>query len=155
MKSTAPACVLILVLAVFVTSCASTDKGEKPLGSVEIHGNTPGQIRAAAIEVFRAHGYDVSQSPRNRLICEKPASKWTDLAYGGWGGDAPLYLRVAVSIVPVADQTCRVECQVYRVEDRGGPTEKAMPLGKSHSGNYQKLLEEIAGRFRTGSANKS
>ncbi len=149
-----PGFALSLALGLLAAGCSTTGKGEKPFASVEIHGNTPGQVKAAAIEVFRGHGYTVTQSPRGRLICEKPASKLTDLAYGGWGGEAPLYMRVTVSVIPVAEETCRVECRAYRVEDRGGPTEKAVPLS-AHSGVYQKLLEEIAARLRPGGASGS
>ncbi len=140
--------VVAVIAALALTGCQSVEKGEKPFAAVEIRGNTPGQVKTVAAEVFRSHGYTVTESGKNKLLCDKPASGWTELAYGGWG-DTSLFIRVAVSIIAVPGETCRLEAQAYRLEDRGTAAEHAIPLTRMHSGAYQKLLDDVARRFKS------
>ncbi len=141
---------LALGLGAFVGGgCRSTPEPEAGgFASVLIGGNTPGQIGAMAIDMFNAHGYLAVESGQTHLVFEKKGSSLSNLAYGSWLGDTPVWMRVKVAIVPVAEATFRLQCQAYRVQDRGGALEEEVKIGRLHSHPYQKLLEEVAGRFR-------
>ena len=134
------------------SGCRSTPKPEAGgFASVIIAGNTPGQIGDMTVEVFKAHGYSTAEAGRKGLVLEKKATSLTNLAYGSWLGDTPIWVRVEVAIVPVAERTFRLQCQAYRVQDRGGALEEEVKIGQLHAHPYQQLLEEVSARFR-GSA---
>jgi hypothetical protein len=129
--------------------CRSTPKPESEVfASVIIAGNTPGQIGAMTTQVFQAHGYKVAAAGRKGLVFEKEGSTWSNLAYGSWLGDTPVWERVKVAIEPVAEAAFRLQCQAYRVQDRGGALEEETKIGQAHARPYEKLLEEVAARFR-------
>jgi hypothetical protein len=144
---------LFCFCALLFAGCHTTEKSaeEKPTSSawasVQIHGNTPGQISQVTSEVFKEHGFTRGGQPKGGLVFEKEASKFSNLAYGNWIGDVPVWTRVKVSIVPAGEATYSLECTAYNVRDKGGATEEEikMHMGK---GTYQKLLDEIAARFK-------
>lgn len=113
---------------------------------VNIRGNTPGQIKPVALEVFQQQGYQVARATPNQLEFDKPATRWDNLAYGNWV-DSPLWLRVKVDLVPSAAPGCRLECRVYLVRDKGNATEEELPLRHAKRTPYQELLDKIAARF--------
>lgn len=117
------------------------------MASVLISGNTPGQIRDAAVEVFSAHGFKNMDSDPSNLIFEKPGGHMANISYGSWLGDDPVWLRVQAIIQPAGEMSWRLGCSVFVVRDRGGSTEKQTELSRVHKHSYQKLLEEIAARF--------
>ncbi len=146
------------VLCCLAAGCHTTDNpnaaeaAEKGTASVQIKGNTPGQIAAAAAEVFQSHGYlRTGKRTGNNLIFEKPGSKLSNLAYGNWIGDVPIWTRVKVSIIPTGEARYTLLCIAYNVRDRGGATEEEMKISKMSSGRYQKLLNEVAAKFRPAS----
>jgi hypothetical protein len=133
--------------------CQSTGKPVSArFASVEIRGNTPGQIRDVAIAVFKENGYKVSQVKPETMVFEKEGTKWNNFAYGDWGGDATVWIRVKTSIVPVAEGISRLQCHAYMIRDRGGATEEEIELSSFGSHPYQKLMDEVAGRFHSGNA---
>jgi len=115
---------------------------------VTISGNTPGQIRAATIEVFQENGYAVGQNDPTGLVFEKQGSGMNNFAYGSWIGDTPIWIRVKASIVPTEEMRCRLQCTAYIVRDRGSAAEEELALSKIHKSKYQKLLEQVVKRFR-------
>jgi hypothetical protein len=121
-----------------------------PFASVEIHGNTPGQVKAGTIDVFGKNGYALSDDRKEDLVFEKRAGAWNNLAYGGWPGETPVWLRLRVSIRKAPELGVRLECRAFRVLDHGGPTEEETPVRAAGHGPYQKLLDEVAGRFQRG-----
>jgi hypothetical protein len=141
---------LALGLSTLLNSgCRSTPKSKAHgFASVIINGNTPGQISAVAAEVFRAHGYKAAEVGRTALVFEKKGTSLSNLAYGSWLGDTPIWERVKVTIVPVAEMAFRLQCQAYRVQDKGGAIEEEVKIGSLHAHPYQKLLEEVAARFQ-------
>lgn len=130
------------------SGCRSTHvPASATFASVVISGNTPGQIRDAAVEVFSHHGYTVAQADPGNLVFEKEGSKMNNVAYGNWLGDTPVWLRVKAAIVPMEAMSCRLQCHAYMVRDRGGATEEEITLSRFHNGQYQKLLDQVAEKF--------
>lgn len=126
--------------------CHSASQTEPAhFASVEIHGNTPGQIRSVATEVFRENGYITARSESETMIFEKKGSKWDNLAYGDWMGS--VWVRVEASLVPVAEATFRLQCRAYFVEDRGETTETDVKMAHLRKRPFQDMLEEIARRL--------
>jgi len=129
-------------------SCRSTDEAASSgLASVTISGNTPGQIREAATDVFLRNGYQVARTDPATLVFEKQGSGMSNFAYGNWLGDEPIWMRVKVNIVPAGEMTFRLQCSAYIVRDRGGATEEELAVSKVRKGKYKKLLEEVARQF--------
>jgi hypothetical protein len=135
-----------------LTGCHSTEPpGGTHFASVEIRGNTPGQISEAAVEVFKADGYELAHGGPTHMVFERKASAMSNLAYGNWL-DTAVWERVKASIVPVSEATFRLQCQAYMVRDRGGTTEEELKLSGMHSSSYQKLLDKVAKQLNQAQA---
>ena len=133
-----------------LTGCHSTEPpGGSHFASVEIRGNTPGQISEAAVEVFQSEGYEVAKGGPTHMVFEKKASAMDNFAYGNWL-DTAVWERVKASIEPVSEATFRLQCQAYMLRDRGGTTEEEIKLTGVHSSTYQKLLDRVAKRLNQG-----
>lgn len=115
--------------------------------AVVLSGNTPGQIRDAAVTVFLNNDYKVRRTDPNAMVFEKQGSRMNNFAYGNWVGDTPIWIRVKSSVVPVGDMSCRLECTAYLVRDIGGASEEELPVNSLHKRPYQKMLEEVAKRL--------
>lgn len=138
------------LLGIITVGCRSTDKpASARFASVELQGNTPGQISLVIEEVFRENGYQVTRPAPDKLLCEKKDSAWNNLVYGSWVYNTPVWLRVKVSIVPVAEARFRLECHAYEVQDRGAHMEDELAISTLRSHPYQKLLNEVAKRLTT------
>lgn len=140
---------LVCLMVTGLSGCRSTSTpgagaGPAPLASVNISGNTPGQIRAVAQEVFEQQGYQGVRTSPNELVLEKPGTRWSNLAYGNWV-DSPTAYRVKLKLTVAGLTDCRLDCWAYVVRDKGTATEEELPLYKS--GPYKKLLQEVAARF--------
>ncbi len=132
-----------------VTGCKSTDKPDSArFASVEIHGNTPGQIGNMAVTVFREKDYTVAKRTLTNLVFEKEGSSMQNVAYGNWIGDTPIWVRVKVSIVTTGETKCRLECHAFLLRGRGESTEEEIHISHFRSGPYQKLLDEVAKRLK-------
>jgi hypothetical protein len=138
----------ILLCALITSGCRSTGKHSAGgFASVVIQGNTPGQIRAAAVEVFSEHGYKMMDARSPNPVFEKQASRIDNAAWGNWTGSG-VWIRVRVFILPVAEATFRLECKAVLVRDRGQSAfEEEIKLRNFQAGPYQKLLDEVAARL--------
>ena len=114
--------------------------------SVEITGNTPGQISAVAVEVFEAHGFKTTRRGIDNLVFERKGTTMDNVAYGGWMGS--VWVRVKVSAAPVAETVCRLKCSAYFVQDKGSALEEEQLMKHAHRSEYQKLLEEVKQRLK-------
>ena len=142
------ACALCLLGFGGVGCRSAGPSSAKPFASVEIKGNTPGQIHDVAVEVFREHGYKLAKPGLTRLVFERQGSTMDNLAYGNWIGDTPVWVRVKASIVPVAEAVFRLQCEAFLVRDAGSPIiEEEIKISHLRSGPYQKILDEVARRF--------
>ena len=136
-----------LVVAGFLFACGC-QSGGKTSGSrfawVEIQGNTPGQINAMAIDIFRAHGYQALRTGATTLAFEKKATSFSNFTYGNWGDETSLIIRVKTSLVAVGDQSFMLQCQAYMVRDPGGSTEEELKMSNLKRHTFQELLDEVA-----------
>jgi hypothetical protein len=136
----------VCLCVVFGSGCRSTHKpDEARFASVEIQGNTPGQIGEMAAEVFQDNGYLVASANPAELIFEKKASGWNNFAYGNW--TEPVWVRVTAAVVPVSEMTFRLQCHAVLLRDRGDTTEEQIKISSLRSHTYQKLLNEVATRL--------
>ena len=142
--------VVLVAFSISACYCAGCRSTAKPaaarFASVEIQGNTPGQIHDIAVEVFQKSGYRVANADLDTMIFEKRATKWSDFAYGDWGGDAPVWLRVKACIVPVSEARLRLQCRAYMIRDHGGLTEEEIACFRKRP--FQKLMNEVSERLR-------
>jgi hypothetical protein len=127
------------------TGCRSTTESKSSgLASVEIRGNTPGQIRDVTVQVFRDNGYIVVRTEPSKMTFEKKGSKMDDITYGSWLDT--IWVRVEASIEPVAERTFRLQCRARLLQGRGD-MEEEMRHAYVRSGPYQALLDEVAKRL--------
>ncbi len=142
------------LLGTILSGCHTTNNPEvaeaaaDATASVQIRGNTPGQIAEVATEVFEKHGYIRAGKRSYPLVFEKRGSKLSNLAYGSWTSDTPIWVRVKVSVLPAGEQTYLLQAIAYYVRDRGSSTEEELKVNRVSSWPYQKVLDEIAKRFR-------
>jgi hypothetical protein len=141
---------MLFIFCVLGAGCHSTDQPASSFASTTISGNTPGQIRDAALLVFREDGYRAAQLDPGALIFEKEGTRMNEIAYGNWLGDIPVWVRVKASVVPYGEMTYRLQCQAFMVRDRGTGAEEEVALGGLHRGPYQKLLDKVAQRLAQG-----
>lgn len=127
---------------------AAAEATASATAAVQIRGNTPGQITQMATEVFQEHGFTRGSKREGALVFEKPGGKMSNLAYGNWMGDTPIWLRVKLSVIPSGEQQYTLQCKAYHVRDKGSATEEELKIGKMGNGPYQKLLDEVASRFK-------
>lgn len=140
--------VWLTALCLISSGCRSTEKsGDGPFAAVLISGNTPGQIRDAAVEVFVGNGFKSIATAPTDMVFEKQASRMSNFAYGSWLGDDPVLVRVKAAVIPVGEMKFRLECTAYLVRDRGGATEEQIPVSRMHRGTYQKMVDQVAQRF--------
>ncbi len=150
LKARAVAGALALLLALPAAGCRSLGKPYSArFASVEIPGRSPAQIRDATVAVFRDERYAVASAGLTDLVFEREASGFSNVAYGNWMGGTPVYVRVKVAIVPLADGVHRLQCDAYMVRDKGDAlVEEEVKLSIAHGGPYQKLLDKAAGRLK-------
>jgi hypothetical protein len=140
--------VALAVCLLTMVGCKSAEKnGSAGFASVVLSGNTPGQIRDAAVDVFGADGYTAAQKDPGNLIFEKKGGGMNNFAYGSWLADDPVWIRVKAAVVPAGDMTFRLQCSAFMVRDKGGVTEEEVRLTRIHRGRYQKLLDQVVKRF--------
>jgi hypothetical protein len=129
--------------ALLGAGCRSTHSSDPDqFASVDFQGWSPVQIRLAAVQVFQANGYQVSDATRANLLFEKKGSSMNSFAYGNW--TEPVWVRVKAAIVPISESRYRLQCDAFMVRDRGGATEEQIRLHHFQSGPYQELLDKVA-----------
>ena len=83
------------------------------------------------------------------MVFEKEGSRWDQIAYGSWVNDTSVWIRVRVSMVPLSDGSFRLQCQAFKVRNKGDPlTEDQVRIGNSQSKPYQALLDKVAERLK-------
>jgi hypothetical protein len=139
---------LLLVVGLALIGCSSMDKpGSGAFASVRITGHTPEQIRGATVLEFEHEEYTPVDVKRPQMVFEREGTRWDQVAYGGWM-TKNVWVRVKVSVVPMYADTYRLECQAFRVRDKGDPLESdPVPLRHSQNKPYQALLDKVAARL--------
>jgi hypothetical protein len=135
-------------VGVALVGCKSLDKPDSAsFASVRIAGHTVEQIRAATVVVFLQDGYAAVETQPAHMVFEKEGSRWDRIAYGGWLDDAAVWLRVRVFIVPLSEGVCRLQCQAFKVRDKGDAVfEQQVQMKNNHSKPYQALLDKVLGQ---------
>jgi len=146
-----------LLAGLFVAAASAALIGCKSLNepdsasfaSVRIQGHTPEQIRGATVVVFQQEGYTAAGAQRPEMVFEREGTRWDQIAYGSWVNEAPVWLRVKVSMVPLAGDTVRLQCQAYKILNKGDPlAEEQVRIGHSHRKPYQELLDKVLGQLK-------
>ena len=139
--------ILVAAASVVLIGCKSLDKpNSASFASVRIQGHTAEQIRAATVVVFQQDGY-VAVGGRSEMVFEKEGSRWDRIAYGSFVDDASVWVRVRVSVVPLSEGVFRLQCQAYKVRDKGDSVfEQQVRLKNNHSKPYQALLDKVLGQ---------
>jgi hypothetical protein len=142
------ACLLLTFAGLALTGCSSMEKpGSGAFASVVISGHTPEQIRGATVLEFEQDGYTPSDIKSPEMVFEKEGTRWDQVAYGSWM-TKNVWIRVKVWLVPAAESKQRLQCQAYRVRDKGEPLESdPAPLRHSQNKPYQELMDKIASRL--------
>jgi hypothetical protein len=142
--------ILLAAASTAVIGCKSLDKPESAsFASVQIPGHTAEQIRAAMVVVFQQDGYTPVNLERPEMVFEKQGSKWDRIVYGSWIDDAAVWVRVRVSVVPLSDGVFRLQCQAFKVRDKGDAVfEEQVRLRNNRSKPYQALLDKVLGQLK-------
>jgi hypothetical protein len=140
---------LVAVAGAVVIGCKSVDKSASAsFASVRIQDHTPEQIRAATAVVFQQDGYTAADVHHAKMVFEKTASRWDRIAYGNWIDEAPITVRVRVSVVPVSNGVFDLRCEAFSVRHKGEATyEEEVRLKNNRSEPYQALLDKVPGRL--------
>jgi len=138
----------LIALAFWLVSGCATAEKHAYIASVEIQGNTPGQITAMAEKVFTENGYHAAGNAGERMLFEKPGSGMNKFAYGDWVGDTQVWIRAKLNIAPIGEARFRLECVPVLVKDKGGSTEEEIKISSMHHGRYQDLLDQVAARLK-------
>ncbi len=134
---------------VVLLGCKSADKpASGSFASVQILGHTRQEIRAATLSVFQQDGFAPVGVEGVDLVFEKEGSKWDRIAYGNWIDDKGVWVRVRVSLVPLPAGVYRLQCQAFKVRDKGDAVfEEEVRLRSNRSKPYQALLDKVLGRL--------
>src|SRR5512133_2948090 len=127
---------LILFSCILLVGCRSTEHAKPALASVTFKGNTPGQISYAVDRAFAAHGYSVAHTGPYTMLFERKGSTGSNILYGNWTGDTPVWIRVKAQLVPLEPEVFRIDCTAYRVRDRGKTLEEEIPFGAMNRGHF-------------------
>ncbi len=112
--------------------------------SVRIQGHTAEQIRGATVVVFQQEGYAFAGGQRPEMVFEKEANRWDQIAYGNWVGEGSVWLRVRAEVVSLSADSFRLQCQAYKVRNKGDQfAEQEVRISSAHRKPYQALLDKV------------
>ena len=136
---------LLLLWVVALSGCRTS--GTDGFASVQIKGHKTDEILQTTAAVFRADGYTLRSADGGQLVFERNGSTLNRVAYGNWGND--VVLRVRVRLEPVTADTYRLQCQAWMVRYAGDRIlEDEQRLANFRSGPFQKLLDETAQQLK-------
>ncbi len=140
---------LLAAAGVALLGCKSADKpASASFASVRIAGHTRTQIRNVTMSVFQDEGYVLAGVDGSDLVFEKEGSTWDRVAYGNWIDDKPVWVRVKVSLVPLSEGVFRLQCQAFKVRDKGDAVfEEELRLRGNRSKPYQAVLDKVLGQL--------
>jgi hypothetical protein len=140
---------LVALAGAAVIGCQSGGKAASaPFAAARIQGHTAEQIRAATAVVFQQDGYIAVDVHGAEMIFEKQGTEWDRVVHGSWIDEAPVRVRVRVSVVPVSDGVFELRCQAFRVQHKGDAVfEEEVRLKNNRSKPYQALLDKVPGQL--------
>jgi hypothetical protein len=147
---------LVLALGFLLAGfgCKSlTEPGSASFASATIPNRTPAEIAEATIEVFAADGYRRGPAtPAGEMTFEKETSRATTMAREGvlathYGAQTINVVRV--QIVPLTENSHRLQCQAFMVKGGSDPFfQDQVPLSHARRGPYQALLDKVKQRLQ-------
>ena len=139
----------LTVLAALAAGCGTFEKQKaEKFASVKIQAISEREIRVAIGDVFRDHGFKVTQTKTN-VICEKEGTSADNVLFGNWMGEEPVWVRVKLTVLSFGEDRYRLQCLAYKVRDKGSLAfEEEVQVSGMGSHGYQKLLNEVADRFK-------
>lgn len=135
------------------TGCKTTDDGRSnDMASVIVRGYSEDAIRHAILDEFTAEKYVAGFSAPREMMFERKASATSNVLYGGWlGGQASVWERVRLTILPLGDEDHMIGCNAYLVSDHGeGFFEQEKRRSKVNAHAYRKLLQKVQQRLEAG-----
>jgi hypothetical protein len=140
---------LVALAGAAVIGCQSGGKpASAPFAAVRIQGHTAEQIRAATAVVFQQEGYAAVNVHGAEMVFEKQGTEWDRIVHGSWIDQAPVEVRVRVSVVPVPNGMFEVRCQAFRVKHKGDAVfEEEVRVKQNRSKPYQALLDKVPGQL--------
>jgi hypothetical protein len=144
-----PASVLLAVCGLLLsTGCQTTSPtGDSVMVFETIQGRSLSSIRLAALEVFQAGGYQVKSAFHRDLVFEQQGSTMSSIAFGSWAEPA-IWLRVKLRIEELRPGVNALQCNVYRVQNRGDTIleEESRAYGKKKK-PFQEMLRTIKAKL--------
>jgi hypothetical protein len=114
-----------------------------PTAAATIRADSADDVEAAVSDVFRGHGYSISQRTTAGIILERAASTTDEVLYGNWNESEPLRDRVQVTIVPAEPGSYRVSCFPFAVRNSQGAFEDTSRRLQLFSPHYSALLRKV------------
>ncbi len=140
------------LVLVSIAGCRTTSpSGSKVAATQTVEGYTLSQIRMAAITVFQGRGWQVKSAFERDLIFERPGSTADAITFGGWM-DPGVWLRVKLRIEELRPDVNSLDCNIYRVQNRGDTTFEEEALAYERSA---KPLREILTQIKAKLAGQS
>jgi hypothetical protein len=137
----------LVIVSILVFSGCRSSSGSSGFASVEIRGHTTDEIRQTAVAVFREDGYALSSANGSRLVFERNGSSLNRMAYGSYGNDVMLRVRLETEWVTAGSY--RLNCEAWMVRHAGDRIlEDEQELARVRRAPFQKLLDETARRLK-------
>jgi hypothetical protein len=137
-----------IALLLWAVGCSTpvSPTGDRAMAYQKIEGRSLSDIRLAAIEVFRTNQYQVKSAFGRDLVFERRGGTYSALMYGGWS-DLSVWFRVKLRIEELSPDVNVLECNVYRVQNRGDNVfeEETLASGKSKQ-PFRDMLVQIKAR---------
>ena len=137
----------MILLTVWITSCSTTSGSSRRWAVVTVKGHEPATIRRTVSEVFAEKGY-VENSRRGSWFYERGTSAVGQLLHGGWFNEDGVRERAKLRLIPLAEDTYRIECEAVMVRDAGDSFfEEETRMTSLKRGPYKKILKEVEKRL--------
>jgi len=138
---------LLLLLAGAGSSSVMAAANSSGFASVTLKNRSMQEIVAATAKVFAEDGYRGGKTASGQMVFEKEASKATSLAREGVAGTqagAQTVIRVRADIIPLGDDTHRLQCKAFMVTGGSDPFfQDEVPVSGLRKRPYQSLLKKV------------
>lgn len=137
------------LMSILFCGCHSTQKSaSSSFASIEIRNKNPVQIRQAALDIFHEHDYKAPVATLAKMVFEKEGTTFDNASYGNWMGGTPIWIRIKLKVLPMAEDVYELQCMAFYVRDKGRAAfEEEIKVSNMRSRPYQKLLDEVAQRL--------
>jgi hypothetical protein len=143
---------LIILATIFFAGCKSMDKPESAgFAAVVVSNQSVQAIQHATDAVFQENGYTAMTLADGSLGFQRQATEREQRQYAGFVGaheGDKVLIRVQTKIEPKNAGAYWLSCKAFAITNPGqGIFENTTPLFGFQSGQYQKLLDQVAARL--------